>query len=129
MLRREPGAFPSCRPRRWRGYSRLPQIYLRLSSVLNLLTLPFPRKQLPNPPNDSKLLPPNKAAPISVITNQRAANKHQTKMSLILKTLCLILAAAAVDLWRSSTESCDSYPVFTPSLQNLLPTAMQYNRT
>jgi hypothetical protein len=86
-------------------------------------------KQLPKPPIDSKLLPPNKAAPTSVITNQRAANKHQTKMSLILKVLCLILGATGVNRWRTGTESCDSYPVFTPSLANLLPTAMQYNRT
>jgi hypothetical protein len=86
-------------------------------------------KQLPKPPIDSKLLPPNKAAPTSVITNQRAASKHQTKMSRILKVLCLILAAPGVKRWCTGTESSDSYSVLTPSLANLLPAAMQYNRT
>jgi hypothetical protein len=84
---------------------------------------------LPKPPIDSKLLPPNKAALTSVITNQRAANKHQTKMSQILKILCHILAATGVNRWRTGAESCDCYPVLTPSLANLWPAAMQYNRT
>jgi hypothetical protein len=86
-------------------------------------------KQLPKSPIDSKLLPPNKAAPTSVITNQRAANKHQTKMSRILKVLCLLLGATVVHRWRTGAALCESEPGFTPSLAKLLSTAMQYNRT
>jgi hypothetical protein len=92
------------------------------------LILPFPRKQLPKPPNDSKLLPPHKTALTPVITNQRAADEHPNKMALILKILWQLLAAPGAHLWRTDPELCDSYSVFTPPLQNLLP-AVLHKRT